>query len=153
MIYNKKYNIAGGEVYTWGEGTYGQLGHGPAVPSYSKPLKVGQPLHGNLVVQIGCGSNHTAALTEKGKHTSRPLSYSRSLSTNTLGQLYTWGYGVNGRLGHGNEEDQKLPRLVTTMQGKKVIYHFWSLPKNELTPLSLFRLEKLHVEVPIRRPP
>jgi len=90
-----------GEVYTWGEGNYGQLGHGASVTTYTKPLLVGQPLQGCHVIKIACGSNHTAALTEKG-------------------QLYTWGYGSNGRLGHGDEVDQKVPRLVTTMQGKKV---------------------------------
>ena len=28
------------------------------------------------------------------------------------GRLYSWGYGCNGRLGHGSEEDGKIPREV-----------------------------------------
>lgn len=51
------------ELFTWGEGNYGQLGHGAAVTQYSKPLKVGKPFDGRPIYQIACGSNHTAALT------------------------------------------------------------------------------------------
>jgi alpha-tubulin suppressor-like RCC1 family protein len=28
------------------------------------------------------------------------------------GELYTWGYGSNGRLGHGDEKDQSKPTRV-----------------------------------------
>eukprot|EP01095_Lingulamoeba_sp_RSL-Kostka_P008375 TRINITY_DN2781_c1_g1_i1.p1 TRINITY_DN2781_c1_g1~~TRINITY_DN2781_c1_g1_i1.p1 ORF type:complete len:604 (+),score=224.26 TRINITY_DN2781_c1_g1_i1:84-1895(+) len=90
-----------GVLYTWGEGNYGQLGHGDVIAQYNKPLKVGQALEGKTIVQIACGANHTAALLKDGK-------------------LYTWGYAVNGRLGHGNEEDQNIPQLVSLMRGKHV---------------------------------
>ena len=53
------------------------------------------------MTQIACGANHTAALTEKG-------------------QLFTWGCAVNGRLGHGDEKDQWVPKVVFTMMGKTV---------------------------------
>ena len=34
--------------------------------------------------------------------------------------VYTWGQGVNGRLGHGDEDDQVDPRVVQTLLGKEV---------------------------------
>mmetsp|Transcript_12114 Transcript_12114/g.48750 ORF Transcript_12114/g.48750 Transcript_12114/m.48750 type:complete len:602 (+) Transcript_12114:67-1872(+) len=91
-----------GEVYTWGEGNYGQLGHGKAISQFNKPLKIAGPLSGRVIVQIACGANHTAALTN-------------------MGHLFTWGYAVNGRLGHGEEgEDQRAPKAVAAMAGKHV---------------------------------
>ena len=29
------------------------------------------------------------------------------------GQLYTWGCGADGRLGHGGNEDEECPRVVS----------------------------------------
>ena len=53
------------------------------------------------MVQIACGANHTAALTDNG-------------------QLYTWGCAVNGRLGHNDEKNQWTPKVVISMAGKTV---------------------------------
>ena len=39
-------------------------------------------LVGHQVVHVACGNSYSAAITDKG-------------------QLYTWGSGENGRLGHG----------------------------------------------------
>ena len=35
--------------------------------------------------------------------------------------VFTFGVGVYGRLGHGGEEDEIVPRLVEALAGKKVI--------------------------------
>lgn len=43
---------------------------------------------------IACGSNHSAAITSSG-------------------ELYTWGLGEYGRLGHGDSESQLLPKQVS----------------------------------------
>ena len=37
------------------------------------------------------------------------------------GELYTWGRGNYGRLGHGNSEDQLTPKVVTALKGQKVV--------------------------------
>ena len=66
-----------GEVYTWGGGQLGQLGHGDCLRQ-SLPLKVA-----NLeekIVAISGGKRHSAALTGEGK-------------------LYTWGSNEYGQLG------------------------------------------------------
>ena len=37
------------------------------------------------------------------------------------GELYTWGKGRYGRLGHGDSEDQLRPKLVESLLGYRVI--------------------------------
>ena len=37
------------------------------------------------------------------------------------GELYTWGKGRYGRLGHGDSEDQTKPKLVEALLGCRVI--------------------------------
>ena len=34
--------------------------------------------------------------------------------------VYTWGHGVNGRLGHGDEADHLVPKVVQTLLGKEI---------------------------------
>ena len=54
-----------GEVFTWGKNWYGQLGHGDE-ESRTVPTKVAS-LDGFVIIQVSCGHNHTAALTDKGE--------------------------------------------------------------------------------------
>ena len=43
------------------------------------------------------------------------------LSLLDVGTLWTWGYGANGRLGHGDEEDVWQPKQITSMSGAFVV--------------------------------
>lgn len=61
--------------------------------SYDRP-KLITALSGLEVVAIACGGAHSACLTARGR-------------------VYTWGKGRYGRLGHGDSEDQLLPKLVS----------------------------------------
>ena len=36
------------------------------------------------------------------------------------GELYTWGSGAGGKLGHGNSQDAASPQRVHTLWGKSV---------------------------------
>jgi alpha-tubulin suppressor-like RCC1 family protein len=36
--------------------------------------------------------------------------------------VYTWGIGDDGRLGHGDEEEEYTPRIVEKMRGKGAIF-------------------------------
>jgi len=67
-----------------------RLGHGSqedkVIPTLVKTLQ------GN-VVKISCGYDHMGALCGRGK-------------------VYYWGYGANGRLGLGDEEDRLVPTMV-----------------------------------------
>ena len=59
-------------------------------------------LQGKQVIHIGCGASYSAAVT-------------------VTGELFTWGKGNYGRLGHGNTEDQNVPMLVTALKGERVV--------------------------------
>jgi RCC1 and BTB domain-containing protein len=85
-----------GEVYTWGRGDDGRLGHGDNGWKYVP--RITQSLSGHIVVQVTCGSYHTAAVTSNG-------------------DLYTWGGGMYGKLGHSNESGQATPKRVEGLVG------------------------------------
>ncbi|XP_045542472.1 probable E3 ubiquitin-protein ligase HERC2 [Papilio machaon] len=89
-----------GDVYSWGEGEDGKLGHGNRV-SYDRP-KLITTLSGLEVVAIACGGAHSACLTARGR-------------------IYTWGKGRYGRLGHGDSEDQLVPKMVEALSQYRVI--------------------------------
>ena len=50
----------------------------------------------------------------------------RCFNSIDTGAVFTWGYGANGRLGHGNTEDRATPKLMDTLNGAKV-YQFSTL--------------------------
>uniref|UniRef100_A0AAY4E4M2 E3 ubiquitin-protein ligase HERC2 n=1 Tax=Denticeps clupeoides TaxID=299321 RepID=A0AAY4E4M2_9TELE len=89
-----------GEVYSWGEAEDGKLGHGNRSPC-DRP-RVIESLRGVEVVDVAAGGAHSACVTASG-------------------ELYTWGKGRYGRLGHGDSEDQLKPKLVDALQGHRVI--------------------------------
>ncbi|KAG7338173.1 regulator of chromosome condensation RCC1 repeat protein [Nitzschia inconspicua] len=88
-----------GEVFTWGRGDDGRLGHGDNGWKYVP--RITQALAGQVVVQVTCGSYHTAAVTGNG-------------------DLYTWGGGMYGKLGHGNEAGHSTPKRVEALVGLNV---------------------------------
>ncbi|XP_075052535.1 X-linked retinitis pigmentosa GTPase regulator isoform X2 [Mixophyes fleayi] len=81
------------EVYTFGLGQFGQLGHGTFIFETPTP-KVVDALKPHKIRYVACGENHTAVITEKGL-------------------LYTFGDGRYGKLGLGEENftNQFLPTL------------------------------------------
>uniref|UniRef100_A0A6P7FTJ3 HECT-type E3 ubiquitin transferase n=1 Tax=Diabrotica virgifera virgifera TaxID=50390 RepID=A0A6P7FTJ3_DIAVI len=91
---------ADNDVYSWGEGDDGKLGHGNRF-SCETP-KLIEALQGYEIIDIACGGAHSAAITSSG-------------------HLYTWGKGRYGRLGHGDSEDQLKPKLIEALLGYKVI--------------------------------
>jgi len=89
-----------GELFTFGNGHLGQLGHGGTLREYVPRLV--QALAGKKVTGAVTGSHHTAVWTEEG-------------------ELFTFGAGNHGMLGHGGKHDERVPRLVGALVGKKVI--------------------------------
>ena len=74
------------------------------LPGVKKDGAAGETLEVKCWQQVACGDFHTAAVTPTG-------------------ELYTWGEGVNGKLGHGNNEPEVKPKLVTCLTtGKKVVH-------------------------------
>ncbi|KAK1311074.1 Ultraviolet-B receptor UVR8 [Acorus calamus] len=92
-----------GELYTWGDGTHnaGLLGHGTDVSCWI-PKRVLGPLEGLQVASVTCGTWHTALIT-------------------STGQLFTFGDGTFGVLGHGNRESFTYPKEVESLMGLKTI--------------------------------
>ncbi|RDX61814.1 PH, RCC1 and FYVE domains-containing protein 1, partial [Mucuna pruriens] len=88
-----------GDLYTWGDGTHnsGMLGHGNEV-SHWIPKKVSGNLDGLRVSYVSCGPWHTAIVT-------------------SAGQLFTFGDGTFGALGHGDNSSTNIPREVETLKG------------------------------------
>jgi len=54
------------------------------------------------ITQVVCGKEHCMLLTEHG-------------------QVYTWGGGSRGQLGHGTMASEERPRLVMALDGMKII--------------------------------
>lgn len=85
-----------GEVYTWGRGDDGRLGHGDNGWKYVP--RITQSLLGQIIVHVTCGSYHTAAVASNG-------------------DLFTWGGGMYGKLGHGDESGHSTPKRVESLVG------------------------------------
>ncbi|XP_042040072.1 PH, RCC1 and FYVE domains-containing protein 1-like isoform X1 [Salvia splendens] len=92
-----------GELYTWGDGTHyaGLLGHGTDV-SHWIPKRIAGPLEGLQIAIVTCGPWHTALIS-------------------STGQLFTFGDGTFGVLGHGNRENVSYPREVESLAGLRTI--------------------------------
>ncbi|XP_042389347.1 PH, RCC1 and FYVE domains-containing protein 1-like [Zingiber officinale] len=94
---------SGGQLFTFGDGTFGVLGHGDR-KSISIPKEV-ESLKDLRTVRVACGVWHTAAIVE--------VISGNSSSNFSSGKLFTWGDGDKGRLGHGDKESRLLPTCVS----------------------------------------
>lgn len=88
-----------GALYTWGDKENGVAGHGDTEGHQYLPRLV-ERMAGKRVVQISACGFHTGCLTDTQ-------------------ELYTWGEGKFGRLGHNTERNCHAPRLVESLLGKK----------------------------------
>ena len=89
-----------GRVFSWGEGDDGKLGHCSRL-SCDKP-RIIEALKSKRVRDISCGSSHSAAITSSG-------------------ELFTWGCGEYGRLGHGDNVTQWRPKQVKQLSEHRVV--------------------------------
>ncbi|MBE36334.1 MAG: hypothetical protein CMI16_12400 [Opitutaceae bacterium] len=103
----------GGVVYTFGEGDYGQLGHGDEEDQLA-PRRVSATWFrldesvegpGERIVMVATGFQHTVALSEAG-------------------HVFTWGLNSNGQLGHDDLDDYILPNPVEGrwFEGQTVVF-------------------------------
>ncbi|CAI5517812.1 unnamed protein product [Closterium sp. Naga37s-1] len=106
-----------GLLQTWGYNEHGQLGIGRACDGLQKPHLVTSfqrflddpPLtcpHGVRIVAVACGGFHTAAVDARG-------------------EMYTWGGGLMGQLGHRTLQArggtcEVVPRRVVALEGVSV---------------------------------
>eukprot|EP00922_Rhytidocystis_sp_ex-Travisia-forbesii_P069899 GHVS01104376.1.p1 GENE.GHVS01104376.1~~GHVS01104376.1.p1 ORF type:complete len:573 (+),score=92.44 GHVS01104376.1:178-1896(+) len=81
-------------VFSWGLGVNHRLGQGDCETRLSPGAVRGGRPAGDVVRRVIAGGHHSALLTQKG-------------------DLYTWGGGAFGKLGHGqNTEDVPTPQVV-----------------------------------------
>jgi len=95
---------AEGNLFTFGKGDsagrYGALGHGEQ--KNEQVPRLVEALAEKKIAGAAAGTAHTAVWTEEG-------------------ELFTFGEGDDGRLGHGGTPNELVPRLVEALSGKKVI--------------------------------
>ena len=91
---------ASGEVYSWGCGINGELGHGDLLNRHSPELI--EALVTFHVSTVSAGDYHSLALSARD------------------GIVFSWGQGRAGRLGHGDEASRSLPTPVTALSRIRV---------------------------------
>ncbi|XP_071722519.1 ultraviolet-B receptor UVR8-like [Rutidosis leptorrhynchoides] len=90
------YSQSSPEVYSWGWGDFGRLGHGNSSDLFTpQPIKA---LQGLRIKQIACGDSHCLAVTMEG-------------------EVLSWGRNQNGQLGLGTSEDSPVPQKIQSFQG------------------------------------
>ncbi|KAI6070048.1 putative E3 ubiquitin-protein ligase HERC3 isoform X1 [Aix galericulata] len=93
---------SGGELFTWGQNTCGQLGVGRQVTLTPTPQLV-KGLKGIPLAQIAAGGAHSVAV---------------SLS----GAVYSWGKNDFGQLGLGHTEDKDYPSYIEALEHWKTVF-------------------------------
>ena len=94
-----------GSVFACGENTAGQCGLGHR-DNVFVPTQVSVP-GGASVYHAAAGTRHSACVAGAG-------------------DVFTWGYGGDGRLGHGGSADASVPTLVDSISvsGNTVVYQY-----------------------------
>ncbi|KAI4348466.1 hypothetical protein L6164_009189 [Bauhinia variegata] len=97
---------ARGEVYTWGFGRGGRLGH-PDFDIHSGQAAVITPRQ----VTSGLGYRQVKAIAAAKHHT---------VIATEAGEVFTWGSNREGQLGYTSVDTQPTPRRVTSLRSKIV---------------------------------
>ncbi|KAK4772652.1 hypothetical protein SAY86_014427 [Trapa natans] len=93
------YSASRAELYSWGWGDFGRLGHGNSSDVFTpQPVKA---LYGLQIKQIACGDSHCLAVTMEG-------------------EVQSWGRNQNGQLGLGTVEDSLLPQKMHAFKGVRI---------------------------------
>jgi alpha-tubulin suppressor-like RCC1 family protein len=90
-----------GKVFSWGYNQFGQVGHGDDGLADWEPRPI-RGLNAFTVVQLAAGEDHSVALTDRG-------------------DVFSWGRGMSGQLGHGDVKNVWFPLLIKSLQGKGVV--------------------------------
>ena len=90
--------LADGELWSFGWGLYGQLGHGDFA-NQLLPKKV-MTFEGKYVQRITAGFSHSFALVN--------------------GELFSFGNAAYGMLGHGDTQKQPTPKKIAAFDGKRI---------------------------------
>ncbi|CAJ1067797.1 probable E3 ubiquitin-protein ligase HERC4 [Xyrichtys novacula] len=92
----------GGQIFSWGQNRYGQLGLGINGQSICSPQII-QSLQGVPFTQISAGGAHSFALTLSGA-------------------VFGWGRNKFGQLGLNDRNDHCFPTLLKSLRSQRVIF-------------------------------
>lgn len=118
-------SVAGGQLYTWGLGETGQLGHGSTGSTvHLDPRRVVAPrpvetLNGVEIIFAAAGEFHAAAVASDGN-------------------LYTWGLNTYGQLGHNDRVNRYSPVLVSALADANVNISWVSCGRSHTIAVSDF---------------
>ena len=90
-----------GDVYSFGRGIYGQLGHGDD-NNINLPKKIDMPTSAKKIIAISAGGGHSLVLDD-------------------VGDVYSFGWGGKGQLGHGDDNNINLPKKIDMPTSAKTI--------------------------------
>jgi alpha-tubulin suppressor-like RCC1 family protein len=111
---NHSMAVVDGMLYSWGSAVYGRLGHGNGLTSKAH-VPTPTPvvfLKGRCVVHACCGEAHSMAVLDNG-------------------DIYSWGSGMYGCLGHVKDPLQRdsngepyldTPKQIEALKGKQVVH-------------------------------
>ncbi|KAI5702500.1 hypothetical protein M8J75_000776 [Diaphorina citri] len=91
-----------GELYTWGNNEYGQMGINNSNTTVTKPQRV-ESLVNLPIALIACGANHSFVLSKSGA-------------------VYGWGKNDCGQLGLNDEQNRFVPHHLKSLRSVKVKY-------------------------------
>ena len=86
-----------GDLWMWGDNSYGQLGVETTTVISSIPINISKendPFDGNEIVQVALGGYHSGAIDE-------------------YGNLWMWGDNSRGQLGNGTKQSSSTPINIT----------------------------------------
>ena len=93
---------ADGAVWSWGGGDFGQLGHGDEQEQLL-PKKIETLAGQRSIVAVSAGGVHSLAITADGA-------------------IWSWGGGASSQLGHGDTQNQLLPKKVEAFADQRVLF-------------------------------
>lgn len=107
-----------GSPFSWGNGQGGRLGHNSEVGE-NQPRKI-EALEGKFIKFIEAGDASSACISHDSN-------------------VYTWGSGLNGRLGNGTKHNLLLPEMSQELKKKQV----QSITKGTNTTFAIFECRKV----------
>lgn len=116
------------EVFSWGSGFFGQLGHGDGKDS-TEPRRLHE-MHGLDIKQlqvralmlvlhmaaVRTGTRPLVTRTPPPLVTSSQAGENHSAALTSFGEVYTWGRGEFGVLGHGDARSRKTPSAIAALK-------------------------------------
>lgn len=84
-----------GRVFSWGMNNYGQLGMSGNMIS-PQPSEISISNDSDPISQVACGSYFSLAVTRQG-------------------EVWSWGMGTHGQLGHGDKSDCYTPKKIAAL--------------------------------------